>query len=76
LLEKNEEAAKFAAANMKRGNVIALNDELSIDAAKISKDNKLPLADSIIYATALKYGCVLWTQDSHFIGLPSVNYEE
>jgi predicted nucleic acid-binding protein len=76
LLEKNEEAAKFAVVNMKRGNVISLNDELSINAAKISKDKKLPMADSIIYATALKYGCILWTQDSHFTGLPCVNYFE
>ena len=32
--------------------------------------------DSIIYATNIKYNCVLWTQDKHFSGLQSVNYLE
>jgi hypothetical protein len=36
----------------------------------IGKDHYLPLADSIIYATALKYKCTLWTTDQHFEKLP------
>ena len=35
---------------------------------------KLPLADSIIYATAQAHGATLWTQDAHFDGLPGVRY--
>jgi predicted nucleic acid-binding protein len=61
---------------MRQGNVIDLNDELSLYAAKLGKEYKLPMADSIIYATNIKYHCVLWTQDKHFSGLQSVNYLE
>jgi predicted nucleic acid-binding protein len=52
------------------------NDELSLLAAKLSIEFKLPMADSVIYATALKYNCILWTQDHHFSGLNFVNYFE
>jgi predicted nucleic acid-binding protein len=76
LYERNENDALFAIAHMRQGKVIPLNDELSLFAAKTGKDNKLPLADSIIYATNLKYNCTLWTQDKHFMGLKSVNYFE
>jgi predicted nucleic acid-binding protein len=76
LSEKSEDEALFAVAHMKQGKVINLNDELSLLAAKISKEQKIPMADSIIYATSLKYNCILWTQDKHFIGLKSVNYFE
>jgi predicted nucleic acid-binding protein len=61
---------------MKQGKIIELNDELSLLAAKISKDYKLPMADSIIYATNVNFNCILWTQDKHFIGLESVNFVE
>ena len=71
LYETNEDDALFAIAHMKQGNVIDLNDELALSAAKISKDYKIPMADSIIYATSLKYNCILWTQDKHFINLDS-----
>ena len=71
MYETNEDDALFAIAHMKQGNVIDLNDELALSAAKISKDYKIPMADSIIYATSLKYNCILWTQDKHFINLDS-----
>ena len=32
------------------------------------------IADSIIYATAQKYGAVLWTQDADFKGLEGVKF--
>jgi len=74
LYERNEGDALMAIAHMKQGNIINLTEELSLSAAKISKNFNLPMADSIIYATNLKYNCVLWTQDQHFINLKSVNY--
>ena len=76
LLENDEDDALFAIAHMKQGQVIVLDDELALSAAKISKDHKIPMADSIIYATSLSYNCILWTQDKHFINLKSVNYFE
>ena len=74
LYERSEDDALFAIAHMRQGEVVELNDELSLSAAKVSKDHKLPMADSIIYATNIKYDSILWTQDKHFMGLKSVNY--
>jgi predicted nucleic acid-binding protein len=68
LLERNEKEALFFISHMRQGNVIGLNDELSLYAAKLGKEYKLPMADSIIYATSIKYNSVLWTQDKHFQG--------
>ncbi|MDR0997989.1 MAG: type II toxin-antitoxin system VapC family toxin [Treponema sp.] len=76
LLETTENDALFCIAHMKQGNIINLNDELSLFASRLSIEFKLPMADSIIYATNLKYNCVLWTQDRHFSGLNFVNYFE
>ena len=76
LFERNEDDALFAIAHMRQGKIIGLTDELSLFAAKLGKDLKLPMADSIIYATNVNYNCILWTQDKHFMGLESVNYFE
>jgi len=76
LLQRTEKEALFFISHMRQGNVIHLSDELSLYAAKIGKEHKLPMADSIIYATNIKYNCVPWTQDKHFSGLQSVNYLE
>ncbi|HET6591452.1 MAG TPA: PIN domain-containing protein [Xanthomonadales bacterium] len=35
---------------------------------------RLPLADSIIYATARRYDATLWTQDADFRELPGVRF--
>ena len=51
LIETSEDEALFAIAHMRQGKVIELSDELSLSAAKISKECKIPMADSIIYAT-------------------------
>jgi predicted nucleic acid-binding protein len=76
LFERNEDDAIFAIAHMRQGKIIDLNDELSLFAAKIGKEYKLPMADSIIYATNVNFNCVLWTQDKHFMDLASVKYFE
>jgi predicted nucleic acid-binding protein len=76
LFERSEDDAIFAVAHMRQGKIIELNDELSLFAAKIGKDYKLPMADSIIYATNVMFNCILWTQDKHFMNLKSVNYLE
>jgi predicted nucleic acid-binding protein len=76
LIEASENDALFAIAHMKQGKVIVLDDELALNAARISKEYKIPMADSIIYATSLKYNCTLWTQDKHFMELEFVNYFE
>ena len=63
-----------AIAHMEQGRVIALDGALAIDAAQYGIEYKLPLADSIIYATARKFDAVIWTQDVDFKSLEGVKY--
>lgn len=72
LIETDEDKALLAVAHMKQGHVIELDDDLAVYAAKIGTQYKLPMSDSVIYATARKYNCFLWTQDNHFKELPFV----
>jgi predicted nucleic acid-binding protein len=74
LREASEHEALQSVAAMQKGQVKDLTAKISIIAAKISLKNKLPMADSIIFATATLYQCTLWTQDSDFENLPNVNY--
>ncbi|MHB9027769.1 MAG: PIN domain-containing protein [Candidatus Latescibacterota bacterium] len=56
-----EDDAIQAVALMKQGIVVDLTQEITLLAAKISNDEKLPMADSIIFATAWKHGEIIWT---------------
>ena len=76
LVEKNRDDALEAIAMMKEGHVIDLDDNLALVAAELSYELKLPLADSIILATAQAMDATLWTQDAHFAGLEGVKYIE
>lgn len=74
LQQRDESAALQAAAIMQQGRVIALDGELALAAAKLSATIRLPLADSIVLASARAYNAVLWTQDADFEGLPNVKF--
>jgi len=74
--EYSEKLALEYIAYMKTGKLIFLDDELALNAAYYSNSLKLPLADSIIYATAMKHDATIYTLDQHFKGLKNVNYFE
>ena len=74
LRETSESDALAVITAMKQGKVIPLDARLSILAADLSHRHKLPLADGIIYTTALKCDAGLITQDADLEGLPSVKY--
>ena len=59
---------------MHQGLIVDVDSEIAIMAGKISLKHKLPLADSMIYATAKLHDAILWTQDSDFKGLEKVRY--
>ncbi len=59
---------------MKKGMVINIDSEVALLASDISKQYKLPMADSIIYATAVLWNAELYTQDKHFKNLEHVHY--
>ena len=70
----DETAALEAAAVMMQGRVVDLGATLALDAARLSLDTGLALADSIILATTRAEDAVLWTQDAHFDGLKGVEF--
>jgi predicted nucleic acid-binding protein len=74
LAERSEDMALKIVAHMKAGQVIDLDLEIALMAAKLSHVNSLPMADSIILATARKYRATVWTQDADFKGLEGVKY--
>ena len=74
LRESGENEAIQAVAAMQKGKIVELTTNIAMKAAKLSLQHKLPMADSIILATAQKYRCVIWTQDSDFQNLENVNY--
>jgi len=76
MAEKGEDEAIKIIAHMKTGHVVALDLEISLRAAKLSNEHKIPMADSIILATAQKHKAILWTQDADFKGLQGVRYFE
>src|SRR5690348_15653692 len=76
LLKLGEEAALTARTIMLRGKKILLDPVLALDASRLSIKHKLPMADAIIYATALANAAEVWTTDGHFKGLPNVRFFE
>ena len=74
LRESNENNALQAAAAMQKGKVIDLTAKLAIDASKLGLQHGLPMADSIIFATAQVFNATIWTQDTDFKNISGVNY--
>ena len=74
LRESTENEALQAVSAMQKGNVIDLTTSLAVTASKFSLTHNLPMADSIILATARAYEATLWTMDSDFKGIQGVKY--
>ena len=70
--ELGDDVASHAMVLMQRSPIIDIDLPLAIRALR----SGLPMADSLIYATAQSVSAVLWTQDRHFAGLPDVKYFE
>jgi len=76
LVQRDESQALQSVALMHQGHVIDLTASLALDAARLSRSARLPMADSIMLATARAHGATLWTQDSDFEGLPDVRFQQ
>jgi predicted nucleic acid-binding protein len=72
--QRDESAAFQYVAVMRQSTVVDLDAALALHAAALGSRYKLPLADSVVYATAQAYGALIWTQDADFDGLPGVKY--
>jgi predicted nucleic acid-binding protein len=76
LQQRDESDAIQAIAVMQQGLVVDLDTTIALNAAKISVELRLPMADSVMLATARAYNATLWTQDADFKGIDSVQYIE
>ncbi len=76
LQQRDESDALQAIAIMMQSTLIDIDAELALSAAKLSVNLKLPMADSLILATAQRHQATVWTQDIDFKGLPNVQYIE
>ena len=74
LQERGEGPALEVAALMQQGSVVELDATIAMNAAKLGSELGLPLADSVILATARAHRVPVWTQDAHFKGLPGVRF--
>ncbi len=74
--QRDENDALKAIAQMAQGRVIELDLPLALRAAKVSLEYGLPMADSIIWATAIASQATFWTQDEHFKNIEAVRYIE
>jgi toxin FitB len=76
LQQRGEDDALQAMALMQQGTIVELSASLALSAARISLNDKIPMADSIMLATARAYEATLWSQDSDFENIPGVRYVE
>jgi len=74
LQQRSEGEALQAVAVMHQGRVVELTAPIALSAARISTDSRLPMADSIMLATARSFDATLWTQDADFQDLPGVQF--
>lgn len=73
--QRGEDAALAAVALMQQGGaVVDLTRSIALAAARLSLELKVPMADSVMLATALEKGALFWTQDADFQNVPGVKY--
>lgn len=73
--QRSEGEALQVVAVMQLERLAELDSRVALSAARISIDQKLPMADSVMLATARLNDAALWTQDAHFEGMPNVKYK-
>jgi len=73
--QSGEGNALQAIALMQQGRVIEMTSPLALNAAKLSIEHRLPMADSLILATARMHNATLWTQDADFEGIAGVKFK-
>jgi len=74
LRQKDDNSALQVVALMEQGAIVDLDVSIALSAAKLSLEYKLPMADSIILATARAHDAILWTQDADFKGIDGVKF--
>ena len=70
------DVAELRIADLYKARLEDLTAPLALSAAQLSVEYGLPMADSLILATARAHDATLWTQDEHFKDIPSVKFIE
>ncbi len=71
---RSENDALVSVGDMHQGQIADLTAPIALQAAKLSTELNIAMADSIILATARTFDATLWTQDADFKGIPGVKY--
>ena len=66
----SEERAVEAVSALRRATIVPVDEPLALEAADLSLAHGLAMADSLVYATARRFGAMLVTADADFEGLP------
>lgn len=74
LQQRGEPSALQSVAVMHQGRVVDLDAPLALAAARLSLKERLPLADSVMLATARAHKATLWSQDADFKGVRGVRF--
>jgi len=72
--QRGEDDALRAVAVMEQGRIVDLDRATSLEAARLSIEHRIAMADSVMLAAAYRNQATLWTQDSDFDGLPGTRY--
>jgi predicted nucleic acid-binding protein len=74
LQQRGEGDALQAVAVMQQGRLVDLTSTLAIAAARVSLDLTLPMAESVMLATARAFDATFWTQDADLARIQGVRY--
>lgn len=74
LLQRGMNDALQAVALMQQGRVVDLDGSIALAAATLSIELSLPMADSMMLATARAHHATLWTQDADFASVEGVKF--
>ena len=74
LRERGEDEVLQVIALMRQGKVVDLTFDIAVQAARVSHEYKIPMADSVILATARLWNATIWTQDEDFKGIENVRF--
>jgi toxin FitB len=72
--QRSEDKALQAVAVMAQGRLVDLDVPLALNAARISIELSLPMADTVILAAARENSAIIWTQDADFARIEGVRY--
>lgn len=72
--EMDEDRTEKIIAFSQKCVIVPLDTNLALSAATMGRTLNLPMADAIVYATAMAYGAEVITCGAHFDGLEGVTY--